>query len=232
MDKKPKFIYFDLDDTLLDHRDAEANALADIHSHFELFDEVELDELVEVYRRINKTQWERYGRGELGRRELQRNRFEFTLKELGLDTSSFDEIGSRYMNYYRSHWSWIDGAREAYDAIRRKFDTGILTNGFTETQKMKFQQFGLYESARHLVISEEVGILKPEAGIFEYATRLAGCLPDEILYIGDSYNSDVIGGTSYGWNVAWFRSNGSTDSEEKADFVFNDFNKLKSYLGI
>lgn len=163
MDKKPKFIYFDLDDTLLDHRDAEANALADIHSHFELFDAVELDDLVEVYGRVNKAQWERYGRGELGRRELQRNRFEFTLQELGLDTSSCDEIGSRYMNCYRNHWSWIAGAREAYDAIRQKYETGILTNGFTETQKMKFQQFGLYESARHLVISEEVGILKPKA---------------------------------------------------------------------
>lgn len=232
MKAKPKFIYFDLDDTLLDHKSAEKQALGDIHEYFDCFTETSLDELIEVYHRVNSLQWKLYGKGEVDRKQLQRNRFELTLKELGLDGERHAGIGTKYMNFYRNHWQWIDGAEAAFQTIRNSFEIGILTNGFSETQKAKFEQFDLYSKAGKLVISEDVGYLKPQPEIFEHATGLTGYSPGEILYIGDSYNSDVLGGTSYGWNVAWFTSNGSADKHDKADFVFDDFVELCKYLGV
>lgn len=230
MKAKPKFIYFDLDDTLLDHKSAEKKALSDIHEHFSCFNGTSADELFEVYRRINSKQWKLYSEGKLDREQLQRNRFELTLNELGIDGNNHSEVGSRYMSFYRNHWEWISGAEEAFQNIRRKFKTGILTNGFSETQKAKFERFDLYSMVSHLVISEDVGHLKPHPKIFEHATNITGFSPDEILYIGDSYNSDVIGGTSFGWKVAWFTSNGSAEKHNKADFVFDDFKELSEHL--
>lgn len=232
MKVKPKFIYFDLDDTLLDHQSAEKNALADIHEHFDCFRQTTHKDLVDTYHRVNSRQWKLYGEGEITREQLQRNRFEQTLEELGLDGSQFSEIGTRYMNYYRNHWTWIHGAEAVFDSVRRQFETGILTNGFSETQKAKFEQFDLYSKASRLVISEDVGHLKPDPKIFEHATELTGYTAEDILYIGDSYNSDVVGGTSFGWKVAWFTSNGDAGQHGKADFVFDNFKQLQRYLGI
>ncbi len=232
MKDKPKFIYFDLDDTLLDHKSAERQALADIHEYFDCFTESSLDELIEVYHRVNSLQWKLYSEGEVDRQQLQRNRFELTLKELGIDGEYYAEVGSQYMSFYRNHWQWIDGAESAFQTIRRNFDIGILTNGFSETQKAKFERFDLYSQAGQLVISEDVGYLKPHPKIFDHATGLTGNLPGEILYVGDSYNSDVVGGTSFGWNVAWFTSNGEGGEHDKADFVFDDFKELCRYLGV
>lgn len=232
MKAKPKFIYFDLDDTLLDHKSAEKSALGDIHEHFNCFRETSIEDLIKAYGRVNRHQWKLYSEGEVSREELQRNRFQLTLEELGLDGSRYSEIGTEYMSFYRNHWQWIQGAEEAFQDIRRQYETGILTNGFSETQKAKFERFDLYSQTSKLVISEDVGHLKPHPKIFEYATGLTGYDADEILYIGDSYNSDVIGGTSYGWNVAWYTSNGEAGEHDKAEFVFDDFKELCRYIGV
>ena len=232
MGSRPKFIYFDLDDTLLDHKQAERNALLDIYRHFDLFSASEPEQLIDVYHHVNSNQWVLYSQAKVTREQLQRNRFEMTLQELGLDAGRFDEVGSQYMQYYRNHWQWVDGAREAFQQIRDNYSVGILTNGFAETQKMKFARFDLYTEAEHLVISEEVGVMKPHPDVFEYATKLTGYAPDEILYIGDSFSSDVVGGTGYGWDVGWFTKGGEDHQKEKANFTFNNFNDLTDLLKV
>lgn len=227
-----KFIYFDLDDTLLDHQSAEAAGLKDVHDYFDFFKDTKPERLVEVYHKVNSNQWRLYSQAKVSREELQRNRFELTLKELGMDESRYEEVGNYYMQAYRNHWRWISGAREAYYEIAEKYPVGILTNGFAETQRLKFEAFDLYESAKATVISEEVGVLKPHPDVFAHATEQAGVDRDDILYVGDSFNSDVEGGTQFGWNVAWYTQNGKPQKHEKADFVFNDFMDLKSLLKV
>ena len=229
---QPQFIYFDLDDTLLDHRQAEKQGLHDVYQHFDLFDKTTFENFDAIYHEVNKEQWDLYARNEIDRDELQRNRFEQTLQKLGLDGAMHDQVGSYYMEAYSNHWQWMEGAREAYETIRERYPVGILTNGFSETQKRKFERFNLYESARHLVISEEVGYLKPHPAIFEHATRLAGEKPEHILYAGDSLSSDVEGGSNYGWKVAWYRSNGQDADPDKAVLAFDDFKDLCRFLEI
>lgn len=227
-----KFIYFDLDDTLLNHKSAEAAALKDVHQYFPFFDDVSADNLVDIYHKVNSRQWTLYSSGDIGRDDLQRNRFEQTLQQLSLDGSRYKEVGDYYLQCYRNHWQWIDGARSVYQKVVQKYPVGILTNGFSETQKLKFKEFALSDSAEHVVISEDVGVLKPDPKIFEHATDLAGVAPEDILYIGDSFTSDIEGGAAFGWKTAWFTSNGTTDKHEKADFIFHKFEELTEFLVI
>lgn len=228
----PTFIYFDLDDTLLDHKEAEKAALGDVHDHFKLFANIEKGRLISVYHQINKDLWGRYGRGDIDRFQLQRLRFENTLDELGLDKRYYEEIGRFYMQCYHHHWRWIDGAHEALARIAEKYDTGIITNGFSETQKAKFDFFSLHDIVRFLVVSEDIGVMKPNPGIFEYATKLAGCKKNEILYVGDSFNSDIEGGADFGWRTAWFTHDTNGHPTVRADLVFNNFELLCDELGV
>lgn len=227
-----KFIYFDLDDTLLDHRSAEMSALNEVHQKFSIFEGIVPQKLVDTYHEVNTRQWSLYSQGDITREELQRNRFEQTLQQLNLNASRYKEIGDYYLQCYRDHWCWIEGAEEAYREVRKNYPVGILTNGFAETQKLKFEKFDLYDSAEHVVISESVGVLKPDPKVFDHATQLAGVAPDDILYIGDSFNSDIKGGKDYGWNTAWYTNNGDIQKHQKADFVFKKFSALIDYLGV
>lgn len=233
MKHPPKFIYFDLDDTLLDHKSAEKAALADLYDCYIELQSVQPDRLIDVYQGVNRDLWEQYGRGEIDRSTLQRKRFETTLKKLDLDTTLYTELGETYMRLYRNHWRWIDGAQKAVTKMSGQFGIGLLTNGFRETQKKKVERFNLEELADPVIISEETGYLKPQPEIFEYATRMAGHAPSDILYIGDSWQSDIQGGAGYGWRTAWFNSNGDPPGEENpAELTFNRFDRLCAWMNL
>jgi putative hydrolase of the HAD superfamily len=228
---KPQFIYFDLDDTLLNHKKAEQNGLLDVYDHFAEMKKVSSNDLLQTYHTINSGLWLEYGEGRIDRHQLHRRRFEETFIELGIPADLYQEAGKVYMSYYRNHWEWIEGAKKAYETVAGKYPTGIITNGFAETQRLKIEQFGFKHTARHIVISEEVGVMKPQPGIFNYAAKLCRFSKDEILYVGDSYSSDVEGGKAAGWRVAWYNSkhNGETSA---ADLTFTDFNELMNWLSL
>jgi putative hydrolase of the HAD superfamily len=228
----PKFIFFDLDDTLLDHKKAEQAGLSDVHQHFEIFNNIPEEHLINTYHHINKGLWEAYGRGEIDRHELHQRRFRETFLELGINDSVHEEAGQVYMNYYRNHWEWIDGAKDCYDRITERYDVGIITNGFAETQWLKVDRFNLKETARHIVISEEVGEMKPHPKVFDHATELTGLERPDILYIGDSFTSDVVGGAKASWQVAWYTQNPIEQGYKLADLVFSDFKELLRSLNI
>lgn len=229
---KPNFIYFDLDDTLLDHKKAEHAGLRDIHRHFTEFGDIPEDNLLTTYHDINKGLWEEYGRGEIDRHVLHRRRFEETLRDIGIDETIHEEAGKVYLDYYRNHWEWIKGAKETYQKIAASYKVGIITNGFAETQRLKIAQFEFETSASQIVISEEFGVMKPHPKIFQHATTLAGVAEDEILYVGDSFTSDVMGGYQAGWQVAWYTKNPNNEGKQLSNLVFDEFEDLLEYLDL
>ncbi|MEX0844894.1 MAG: HAD-IA family hydrolase [Balneolaceae bacterium] len=229
---KPKFIYFDLDDTLLDHKKAERTGLSDVYTHFDIFNGISEVTLLETYHHINKGLWEDYALGKIDRDILHRRRFEETFRSLGVDESMYEEAGKVYMNYYRNHWEWIEGAKDAYQKIAAQYNVGIITNGFAETQRMKIAQFNFEDSASHIVISEDIGEMKPHPKIFDHSTELAGVNRNEILYVGDSFISDVTGGSKAGWKVAWFTKAPIEQGYKLADLIFDDFGTLLEALEV
>ena len=206
--KSISFIYFDLDDTLLDHRGAEKRALRDLHAHYsEAMALTELGHFQETYHAINSDVWRRYGAGQITKERAKLERFEGVLSTLDLDVSlPADELSTYYLSRYARYWSYLPYARDAFLRIAQAYPVGIMTNGFVEIQNAKLDQFEeLRSHSTVILISEEIGFMKPDRRLFEHAATSAGFAPDHILYIGDSYRSDILGGVRAGWQVCWYR---------------------------
>ncbi len=223
------FIFFDLDDTLLDHRAAERAALADCHATFNHhFNGHSLSVIQDTYHAGNVPLWRKYAAGEIGREDVQRLRFERLCSTLSLDLDA-TLLGTTYLERYGAHWQWIPEAEAAFHAIADHYPVGLLTNGFVEQQQGKLARFPvLRERSEAVVISEEVGVMKPHPAIFAHATEQAGVEPHEILYVGDSLHSDVEGGRAAGWQVAWFRGDGDRDGV----LAFDDWTTLRDALDL
>ena len=223
----PSFVYFDLDDTLLDHRAAERAALADCHARYaDHFNGHDLEEVQATYHARNVPLWRRYAAGEINREDVQRLRFEALVEafELALGPA---ELGEAYLGCYAERWQWIDGAEAAFHAVADRFPVGLLTNGFADVQHAKLDQFPvLRERSRAVVVSEEVGVMKPHGGIFAHAAERAGAAPGGILYVGDSRTSDVEGGRAAGWRVAWFRGDANAEAVDEGVLVFDEWDVL------
>lgn len=225
-----RFIYFDIDDTLLNHRQAERAALQVVRSAMPALQTVSIESLWATYGRINRDLWERYGRGEINRPDLQHLRFYLTLRELELPETAQADMSRLYMSHYRRLWSWMPGAQEALATCAARWPVGFLTNGFAEVQRAKSEKFGLLQYSDIFVISEEVGCMKPSACIFAHAAELAGVPAGEILYVGDSYSSDIQGAKQAGWQTAWLADPKESDPQGAADIRASNLTDLRQLV--
>lgn len=78
---------------------------------------------------------------------------------------------------------------------------GLLSNGFRELQRAKVARFRLARWVQHVVLSDDVGAMKPSRAIFDAAERAAlpGGGPARKVYVGDHFETDVVGAKSAGW---------------------------------
>ena len=208
----PSFVFFDLDDTLLDHGQAERAALADLHVAFgDHVGHHALAHLHTSYRASNSAAlWADYGAGRISSAELKRLRSERFLAAVGatgLDPLAFSDA---YLDRYAANWAWAAGAEDAFHATADRLPVGILTNGFREQQRGKLARFPeIARRAAVVVVSEEAGVAKPHRGVFDHAlaeaSRAVGraLAPAEVVLVGDSLASDIEGALGAGWQAVW-----------------------------
>ncbi len=226
-----KFVYFDLDNTLLDHTSAEEDAHREIWQTYDEFQNVNLSDWLSAYKEINHQLWIQYQRGEVDRYQLHRSRFSDSMLQLGLSNERSEEIGSTYMQIYRKYWKWVDGAEAALTSVSEKYPVGFITNGFKETQQKKIDFLDLRRFGDQFIISEDLGVMKPHPRVFDVATERSTFDRNQIIYVGDSYTSDIIGGKNAGWKTAWFTALTEDYCECKtADLCFEKFPVLVDYL--
>lgn len=84
---------------------------------------------------------------------------------------------------------------------------GVLSNWDSSLYKI-LDNLGLREYFDFVIPSLEIGIEKPNAGIFQEALRRAKVTPIEALHIGDSFEDDYIGAKNAGWNARLIIRNG------------------------
>ncbi len=226
-----RYIYFDLDDTLLNHKKAEQNGLRDIYDKIPALQVVSVDQLLRVYAQINKGLWIEYAQGSIDRSTLHRRRFQESFEALGINGELYEYAGTIYMEYYRKHWEWMKGAKQAFLTLQDYYEMGVITNGFAETQWMKIRQFGFDSVCTSIIISEEFGLMKPDPAIFNEAIQQAGYAPEQILYVGDSLTSDVDGALNAGWNMAWYNPKNLPVEGREPHLNFQDFQELIDVLG-
>ncbi|EFL53144.1 HAD-superfamily hydrolase, subfamily IA, variant 1 [Solidesulfovibrio fructosivorans JJ]] len=79
--------------------------------------------------------------------------------------------------------------------------------------------------------SYEVGARKPEAPIYRYAWEGLGCVPDELLMVGDSLQNDYQAPQALGLHALWLdRKAGSLQSEN--GHIVHSLQSVLGYLGI
>ena len=85
---------------------------------------------------------------------------------------------------------------------------GIISNGSPDVQYRKLKTLGIKHLFDCILLSEKVGIRKPDPKIFWKATTSLAKEPEECLYVGDSYERDVLGAKKAGMRACWFNPRG------------------------
>ena len=92
----------------------------------------------------------------------------------------------------------MPGAVSLLNALKGKAKLGIITNGFTALQQIRLERTGLRDYFDLLVISEQVGVAKPDRRIFDYTFEQMKQPPrDRVLMVGDTAESDILGAVPF-----------------------------------
>ncbi len=84
----------------------------------------------------------------------------------------------------------------------------LITNGLQSTHIERIALLGLEEHFDHTLISDAVGMAKPDPAIFHHALALAGCTADEAAMVGDNPVNDIAGALAVGITAFWFNPHG------------------------
>jgi putative hydrolase of the HAD superfamily len=102
------------------------------------------------------------------------------------------------------HVTPVAGAREALDALRaRGIPLAILTNGWSPLQEKKIAQ-ALGDVPEPILVSEVLGVSKPDAAAFAKLVDVLEVPPHAIAYVGDNPKTDVAGAQGAGLIGVWF----------------------------
>jgi putative hydrolase of the HAD superfamily len=100
-------------------------------------------------------------------------------------------------------WRVFDDVRPTLLALRQRgIKLGIISN-WDERLRPLLGKLGLSEFFEAIIISHEVGHLKPAKEIFLAAVRELGFAPGAILHVGDSFAEDVQGAEAAGMKGSW-----------------------------
>ncbi|WP_314146921.1 HAD family hydrolase [uncultured Leifsonia sp.] len=218
----PRVVLFDLDDTLFAHRAAVA---AGIRRYAGVlggpYGRLEADELVSLWHDLEEEHYHSYLAGRLdfeGQRQARARDF---AARHGV-TLSDDEASAWFADYFEHYvaaWSLHDDAVPCLDELARRIPGvrfGLITNGDLAFQSRKVEAVGLDARMERLIVSGEVGIAKPDAGIFAAACDAFGVEPADAAYVGDRLRTDAIGAARAGLRGVWLDRTGAVPSAEDA----------------
>lgn len=233
-----RYFLFDLDRTLWDFdKNAKSTLfkLVDSQQLPQLFGVACKEEFFQQYEVINQRLWKQYERGEILKEELRCNRFQFTLQQI-LDTApqgslpahkfTSDELhafslafGEKYLEFMAMETGLIPEAEQVLEAVKAGGGKiAIISNGFKGVQYRKMNTTCIHKYVDAVVVSEEVGAMKPSPVIFRKALE-ALCGEEEYkespqlarsraIMVGDDFANDIEGAQIFGIDQFYFNPYG------------------------
>jgi putative hydrolase of the HAD superfamily len=228
-----KAVLFDIDDTLFSTSDfarrARANAVrAMIQAGLDVPEQVvqrELDEVLAEFSSNYEHHFERL---------LQRLPPEAT-KRVNPALIVAAGVAAYHDTKFRELAPYPDVLPLLAGLARAGLRVGVITHGLTVKQAEKLVRLGVvpYLDPKAIFISDQIGISKPNPKLYAAALRELGLVPDEVMYVGDNPDHDIVPPKSIGMVTVWARRGSKKGTQKPAvapDYVVDDFIELEAIL--
>jgi HAD superfamily hydrolase (TIGR01509 family) len=205
-----KTVFFDLDDTLFDHQYSRRCGFLALKAMHPGLSHVSIRDMEQIHEQLIWANFEKVLDGQISVQDAMAQRictlcirFSLTLAPADIPVTV-----QHYDMAYRKSRRAVPGSRELLGSLKREVRVGIITNGFKELQEEKIAICRISPLIDTLVISEEIGYKKPDKRIFEAALVQAEAEPGESIYVGDSWDIDILPASACGMKSVWLNRYG------------------------
>ncbi len=229
-------LFIDLDDTIWDFKANSIWSLRQVYGEFSL-DRVfpRYEQFQSLYMEANHALWEEYHHNRVTKDFLIVERFARPLRQAGSalsnDMDFIMSLNRRYLDVLACQKRLVPGAVDLLDYLTGKgYPLYILSNGFAEVQSRKLHSSGIDRYFKRLILSDEIGITKPDRRLFDYALQVVGADAADTLIVGDNYDADILGAMHAGWRAIYFNRDRLPVTGEQPDYEVSELAQLKSIL--
>ncbi|EHM25072.1 putative HAD superfamily hydrolase [Streptomyces sp. W007] len=135
-----------------------------------------------------------------------RDQWAEALREAGVVCSAelLDEVASVFTHTLNTTAIAYPDAHQVLVSLRRTgLPVGVLTNGNRGNQLRKLRACGLEDLVDRIVVSEDIGVHKPDAAAFSAMARALSVPLGALVHVGDDLVHDVDGATAAGARAVW-----------------------------
>ena len=227
-----KNLFFDLDDTLWAFSANARDTYEEMYRKYDydrFFDSFE--HYYSLYQRRNLELWAEYADGKVTKEELNRQRYLYPLEAVGAGDSALSEAYEKdALATIPTKSKLMPHAREVLEYLSAKYNLYILSNGFKELQFHKMRSSDIDKYFRKVVLSDDIGILKPWPEIFHFALSTTQSELNNSLMIGDSWENDIVGAAGVGMHQVFYNLSGRTDLPFAPTYQITDLKDLFNFL--
>ena len=204
-----KHIFFDLDNTLWNHRKNSIITLREMFKEFNIEKEFKIDfeEWHNVFYDINELLWADLRDAKITKDDLRKRRFKEPFAHFKIDREDVSSIfDKQYLARMTDKTIVVEGAEEILKYLQPKYTLHIITNGFVEVSEHKVNKTVLNGFFKTLTCADEIGVRKPDPKLFDLALEKANAKKEESVFIGDDWIADAVGAKQYGMHSIYFDS--------------------------
>ena len=199
-------ILFDIDDTLFDNSGAEIKAAERFYEKSLGLDHFAgRDDFVEKWRATTEIYLEIFIQGRVSFQEQRRLRLRDIFRK-PFSEEEADTLFEQYLGFYEDNWELFPDALPCLKRLGPP-GPGIITNGNGSQQRQKLEALGIADCFDIIIVSEDVGVSKPDPQIFRHACKAAGQDPSDCLYVGDKLKTDALAASAAGLTGIWLNRN-------------------------
>ena len=202
---KYKAIFIDIDDTLLDYipccREAFDHAINRINPS-NLSNE---DELFELFFAISGRLFSEAKHGQHTIAEVMELYPKEFIATIGYPESAVDPFKHAFRAAWGKTHTLVPEAKQMLENLRAKgYRLFAASNSFGHLQRSRLEQAGILDYFEDTYISMDIGYDKPDIRFYQSALKRCGLEPQEVLMIGDSMTTDVLGAQAAGMDALFF----------------------------
>lgn len=120
------------------------------------------------------------------------------IREFDLHQRSVNELLSIYASDFWKFCVEKEGATEAITRLSKTHRLGLISNGISPFQERNFRALEFAPLFQSVIVSEAIGLRKPDPAIFHLGCSQLGVEPAKAIYVGDNPTADIDGAKNAG----------------------------------
>lgn len=221
-----KAVLIDIDDTIFDFEKCSKNSFLKTLEKFNLkFKEEDFS----YFNKVNDILWTKQKLGEINIKEVFIKRDYLMGKYFNIDIEKglFNDL---FVKFLYDEIEMVDGIEDLLLYLSDKYKIFTASNGIYKMQENGLKKSNLDKYFDKIFVSDKIGFEKPNKKFFQKIMELTKFSNDDLIMIGDSIKSDIIGAKNSKIKSIYFNKDGKKISDENFTYQVKNLSEIKKIL--